>query len=76
MTSSKSLCATCHKAVSIFTCRGCTNEYCMRHAHEHRQVLGQQMDEIILQHNEILQIILDKKKEEFNSHHPLIRGSL
>jgi C-terminal processing protease CtpA/Prc len=52
-----SLCATCEKNTGIFTCGGCARAFCTKHANEHRQLLGNQMDEIVLEHDQLRQSI-------------------
>ncbi|CAF0883421.1 unnamed protein product [Rotaria sordida] len=66
MTSSKRSklpCATCGKAIGIFTCRRCKKDFCSRHSIEHRQTLGKQMDEIIVDHDQLQQNLVDGTKE-------------
>src|ERR1700722_12079261 len=60
-TSQKALCATCGKIAGIFMCHGCTQNFCMQHANEHRQTLSKQMDEITLDHNLLKQTIAEQK---------------
>jgi len=66
MTSSavvKRQCATCEKNTGIFICGGCSQAFCTRHASEHRQVLGKQMDEIILEHDQLWQSINEQNNQ-------------
>jgi hypothetical protein len=56
-------CATCEKNTGIFTCGGCTRAFCTKHANEHRQMLGKQMDEIIFKHDQLRQNINEQKDE-------------
>lgn len=59
-------CAT--KGVGIFKCQGCSSAFCRRHASEHRTQLGQQLDEIVHEHDQLHQLII----EEENDSHSLI----
>ncbi|CAF3729911.1 unnamed protein product [Rotaria sordida] len=65
MTSSKRSklpCATCGKAIGIFTCRRCKKDFCSRHSIEHRQTLGKQMDGIIVDHHQLQQNLVDERQ--------------
>ncbi|CAF2992318.1 unnamed protein product [Rotaria socialis] len=69
-TVAKTHCAPCGKLTGIFTCRGCAKDFCTRHVSEHRQMLGKQMDEVILEHDQLRQ-----KLDEFMADprvHPLM----
>jgi hypothetical protein len=59
----KSPCATCEKNTGIFTCGGCTQAFCTKHANEHRQMLGKQMDEVVFEHDQLRQNINEQKDE-------------
>ncbi|CAF1117503.1 unnamed protein product [Adineta steineri] len=54
----KTPCTTCGKPSALFMCRGCEKDFCMRHANEHRQELGKQLDELTLDY--------DQLREKFN----------
>jgi hypothetical protein len=58
-------CATCGKSAGIFTCRGCTENFCLRHTNEHREFLDQQMNDIIINHNQFQQTITGQTTEQF-----------
>jgi hypothetical protein len=71
-TANNSRCATCGKAAATFMCRGCSKDFCMRHANEHRQELAKQMDEdIIPLHDQIRQNVDEQTKKP--SHHPSMK---
>jgi hypothetical protein len=56
MASSKSqalLCDICGKATGNFTCRGCNKDFCANHVTEHRQILSNKLDEIVLEHDQL-----------------------
>ncbi|CAF4219052.1 unnamed protein product [Rotaria socialis] len=70
--SNKSRCATCGKNIGTFTCRGCSQDFCLSHAQEHRQLLGKQMDEdVILMHDQFQQCLNEQVKQP--SLHPLMK---
>ena len=54
-TSANLNCIRCTKSMGTFTCRGCGEHYCLRHANEHRQMLLIQMDEDIIPLHDNLQ---------------------
>ncbi|CAF2920945.1 unnamed protein product [Rotaria sp. Silwood2] len=71
-TSNKSRCATCGKSVGTFMCRGCSQDFCLTHTHEHRQLLSKKIDEeVLFVHNQL--------QQSFNEHitqprtHPLMK---
>ena len=55
VSSTVSLCAACEKNTGVFTCNGCTRAFCTKHANEHRQLLKNEMDEIVLEHDQLRQ---------------------
>src|SRR5271156_6745160 len=59
----KLLCATCEKNKGIFTCGGCTRAFCTKHANEHRQMLGEKMDEIVFEYDQLQQNINEQIDE-------------
>jgi len=46
----------------VFTCEGCSQTFCMKHANEHRQRLTNELDEIIFQHTKLSQTVDDSKQ--------------
>ncbi|CAF1181056.1 unnamed protein product [Adineta ricciae] len=50
-------CATCGQTAGIFTCRGCSENFCLRHTNEHREGLEKQMKHIIQSHQQLKQNI-------------------
>jgi hypothetical protein len=71
VTPNDSGCATCGKAAGTFMCRGCSKDFCMRHANEHRQELAKQMEEDIIPLHDQLRQILDEQTKKPSHHHPL-----
>ena len=67
-TSSKTPCVTCGKGTGLFKCQGCLQTFCTKHVVEHRQTLHHQLDEIIVEHDTLQEIIIDNK----DRHHPLV----
>ena len=57
-------CAACGKTAGMFTCHGCSKSYCLQHTNEHRNMLDEQMDEIIANHHSLKQQTSDKKVEK------------
>jgi hypothetical protein len=47
----KKPCCQCNKGGATFTCDGCHQSFCLKHASDHRQELAQQMDNIGQQRN-------------------------
>jgi hypothetical protein len=56
----KSQCFTCKNNTGIFICGGCTRAFCKKHANEHRQILGKQMDVVIFEYDQLRQNINEK----------------
>lgn len=70
----KAPCATCgSKATGIFKCEGCGQVFCRKHVIEHRDVLSQQLDEIVFEYDS-LQQTMTEAKENLNrkQNNPLI----
>ena len=67
--SSKAPCATCdNKAAGIFRCEGCLQVFCRKHLNEHRDLLSHQLDEIVIEHDTLRQMIDDKTDQQKYSH--------
>jgi hypothetical protein len=68
--STKIPCATCgDKNAGIFRCEGCLAVFCRKHSNEHRDLLSQQLNEIIHDHDTLQQSILEKKSQNGYGHH-------
>jgi len=65
--SSKTPCVACDsKDISgIFKCEGCLQTFCLKHTNEHRDFLNDELDEIILQHENIFNTFNEYKQESF-----------
>lgn len=59
------------KNIGILKCEGCSQIFCRKHVLEHRDVLSHHLDEVILEHDTLQQIITEETKNQKNSH-PLI----
>ena len=59
-------CATCGKEAGVFTCRGCSQNFCLPHTNDHRRALETRMQEIILTHNRLKQAITEQTTEQFH----------
>ncbi len=65
-------CATDNcKSVGILKCEGCVQTFCRKHVNEHRDMLSQQFDEIVFEHDTIQQAIT-KQNDEENDYHVLL----
>ncbi|CAF3577147.1 unnamed protein product [Rotaria sp. Silwood1] len=68
-TSTKAPCVTCNnKGVDIFKCEGCSEIFCGNHANEHRDMLSDQLDIIVLEHDVLEQTITDHSNHAKNHH--------
>jgi uncharacterized Fe-S cluster-containing radical SAM superfamily protein len=72
---SKAPCATCgNKGVGIFKCEGCGKVFCRKHLIEHRDVLSQQLDEIVLEYDTLRQTMAESQdKPNHHRDHPLMK---
>lgn len=53
-------CAICaHKSIGIFRCEGCSKVFCRKHVDDHRNDLRQQLDEIIHEHDQLNQLLIE-----------------
>jgi hypothetical protein len=72
-TSTRVPCATCdNKSAGIFKCEGCSQIFCRKHVNEHRDILNHQLDEIVLEHDTLQQIITEKNDQK-NFRYPLLQ---
>ncbi len=70
--STKAPCGTCDcKSLGILKCEGCSQIFCRKHVNEHRDMLSHQLDEIVLEHDTIQQMITEQNDQE-NNHHSLL----
>ncbi|CAF3320039.1 unnamed protein product [Rotaria socialis] len=60
-------CSKCGKGSSIFTCHGCQQSFCRKHADEHRQELTDQVETLGQEHD-----ILQRDINNETTHHPLL----
>jgi hypothetical protein len=44
------------KSADIFTCIGCSQTFCKQHIDEHKQILYQRLDKLILDHDQLQQV--------------------
>lgn len=51
----KTSCAACNNKdiTGIFKCEGCLQTFCLKHTNEHRHLLNDELNEIILEHGDI-----------------------
>jgi hypothetical protein len=66
---SRAFCVPCgNKATGIFRCEGCLNVFCPKHLNDHRDLLNQQLDKIVLEHDISHQTIVENQSEQNNQH--------
>jgi uncharacterized Fe-S cluster-containing radical SAM superfamily protein len=71
---SKAPCATCgSKGIGIFKCEGCGQVFCRKHVIEHRDVLSQQLDEIVLEYDTLRQTMAESQDKSNHHDHPLMK---
>jgi hypothetical protein len=46
-------CSTCGQAAGAFTCRGCSQSFCLKHTNAHRLILDQQMNDVVVHHKHV-----------------------
>jgi hypothetical protein len=60
-TASKARCIKCDKRIGQFKCEDCSQIVFIKHVVEHRQILNQQLEEIILEHKPLQQAANENK---------------
>ncbi|CAF1082105.1 unnamed protein product [Adineta steineri] len=60
-------CSICNKANTTYVCSGCSKGFCFQHLTEHRQILGNKLEEIVSDHDQFQQTIIQKKQNPLNS---------
>ncbi|CAF3935511.1 unnamed protein product [Adineta steineri] len=55
-------CFVCNKEKNTYSCKGCSNEFCFPHLKEHRQRIETQLEEIINDHDQFQQTIIQQKQ--------------
>ncbi|CAF4244266.1 unnamed protein product, partial [Adineta steineri] len=63
---SRAKCSICNKANATCLCSGCSKDFCFQHLTEHRQILDKQLNEIINDHDQFQQTIIQKKQNPLN----------
>jgi hypothetical protein len=66
-TSTKVLCVICDKGKGTFKCEGCLQTFCSKHSTNHRNELGQQLEEIEIKHD-LVQQTLNQQIENIHEH--------
>ncbi|CAF0789752.1 unnamed protein product [Adineta steineri] len=64
---SRAKCSICNKANATCFCSGCSEGFCFQHLAEHQQILRRQLDEIINDHNQFQQKVIQQKQNPQNS---------
>jgi hypothetical protein len=60
-TTLKAHCIKCDNSIGQFKCEGCSQRFCVKHVVEHRQILNQKLEEIILEHKALQQTANENK---------------
>ena len=60
----KTPCLTCGKMVGIFSCRGCSGNFCLRHTSVHRDLLQKSMNEILHHYDQFRRNLQGQSLEE------------
>ncbi|CAF4065792.1 unnamed protein product, partial [Adineta steineri] len=60
-------CSVCNKTNATCFCARCSKGFCFQHLTEHRQILHRQLDEIINDHDQFQQTIIQQKQDPHNS---------
>ncbi|CAF4110304.1 unnamed protein product, partial [Adineta steineri] len=60
-------CSICNKGNTAYVCPGCSKGFCFQHLTEHRQILRNQLEEIINNHDQFQQTIIQQKQNPSNS---------
>ncbi|CAF3819011.1 unnamed protein product [Adineta steineri] len=63
----KAQCFICNKEKNTYSCRGCSNDFCFTHLTEHRQKIETQLEEIINDHDQFQQTIIQQKQNPLDS---------
>ncbi|CAF1060926.1 unnamed protein product [Adineta steineri] len=66
-TNSRAKCSICNKANATCFCAGCSKGFCFQHLTEHRQSLDKQLNEIINDHDQFQQTLIQQKQNPHNS---------
>jgi len=65
--STKAECFQCNKDKIVYECEGCSNDFCINHLIEHRQILSQQLDRTGDDRDQFQQTIFEQKQNPQNS---------
>ncbi|CAF1085025.1 unnamed protein product [Adineta steineri] len=60
-------CSICNKGNTAYVRPGCSKGFCFQHLTEHRQILRNQLEEIINNHDQFQQTIIQQKQNPSNS---------
>ncbi|CAF1104096.1 unnamed protein product [Adineta steineri] len=66
MANNKTQCFTCNKDKITYSCRGCSQEFCLIHLTEHQQILNEDLNHIINNYDEFKQGINEQKQNPQN----------
>jgi chromosome segregation ATPase len=65
--STKAECFQCNKDKIVYGCEGCSNDFCINHLIEHRQILSQQLDRTGDDRDQFQQTIFEQKQNPQNN---------
>jgi hypothetical protein len=57
-------CSKCKDTIGSFNCEGCKEIFCTKHSIEHRQELSTRFEQVMIEHNIILQQTQDKEQQK------------
>jgi hypothetical protein len=63
----KNSCMTCGTMTGIFSCRGCTKNFCLRHTTEHREQLQKSMNEIVYNYDQLKRNMKGQTAEQYQN---------
>ncbi|CAF0952735.1 unnamed protein product [Adineta steineri] len=66
MINNKTQCFKCNKDKITYSCKGCSNEFCLMHLNEHQQVLNEELNHIINDYDQFKHIINEQKQNPRN----------
>lgn len=64
-------CLKCPKGRGQVICGGCQQWFCLKHLNEHRQELNQQMDGVLVEHDQLQQDLI-RNDQDNSRKHPLL----
>ncbi|CAM2725494.1 unnamed protein product [Rotaria socialis] len=63
-TTGRAECSTCGKHKIVYLCEGCSQKFCLKDLTEHRQLLDNQLDQVITDCDQFRQNLIEQKQNE------------